>query len=794
MPGLFCLLIGEAQQHSKNMNKVLIGIPGRMGSNDANELMISGSDEAECSEATVEIKIKTLDSQTYTLRVNKCVPVPALKEQIATITGVLSEQQRLICRGKVLKDDQLLSAYHVEDGHTLHLVVRQPVPPSSASTMGFIGPEGSPDHPASEPTTNTSHSQGNQVAHSVVLGTFNIADQGDGVLPDINRIVSAVLGSIFTNIGSGSEGANHREPASERLERTSGASVPSDSVRSQPGQPTAGVQSDPLHGAFRLPTPASLGPLQAPVIPDSLATLSQYINRMRHEFRVIARSHSSNSQPASTPGNEGRDYDSASRSNEGQAGLPTPASLAEVILSTRQMLIDQAGECLYQLTRQLEDQGNITDPLMRMTIQSNAMRSGVFLQNLGALLLELGRATMMLRMGRTPSEAVVNAGPSVFISNSGPNPIMVQPLPFQPGTSFGAVPIGAVHPGSSLVGGTLGSGFIPRNIDIRIRTATGSSVPTANVNQGEQAGVRQPSGPTNSVRPSGSASGASGSPSFAGESGVRVVPIRTVVAAVPAPVNRPASDSSGSSIGLFYPLLARVQHVTSGHFNSTRDSQVSGDRPPSVPETVRHPIPESVVQNQNISLHIGTSRDADSANVVVQNQQGSLPTSSSRQSQPSDSNNNNNNNNNNNLSSGRIQNGQESAAHISNRFDQLLRTIFPGEQISVGEANFPGMSTGSATEHVGTAGSTANAREATSRVESDDGIFLSNLLRQVMPVISQVTAIEQNAPLPEGVGASEHRTAHDSSTQTTESSNSGTTRRCSDNLPTPPDSKRQKRE
>nr|DAD27302.1 TPA_asm: hypothetical protein HUJ06_028770 [Nelumbo nucifera] len=44
-----------------------------MGSNDANELMISGSDEAECSEATVEIKIKTLDSQTYTLRVNKCV-------------------------------------------------------------------------------------------------------------------------------------------------------------------------------------------------------------------------------------------------------------------------------------------------------------------------------------------------------------------------------------------------------------------------------------------------------------------------------------------------------------------------------------------------------------------------------------------------------------------------------------------------------------------------------------------------------------------------------------------------
>ena len=106
-----------------------------------------GSSEGNTSEATVEIKIRTLDSQTYTMRVDKCVstifficnrfrseifsvklsllytanlnlillqvPVPALKEQIAIVTGVLSDQQRLICRGKVLKDDQLLSAYRI---------------------------------------------------------------------------------------------------------------------------------------------------------------------------------------------------------------------------------------------------------------------------------------------------------------------------------------------------------------------------------------------------------------------------------------------------------------------------------------------------------------------------------------------------------------------------------------------------------------------------------------------------------------------------------------------------------
>ncbi|KAL6012049.1 hypothetical protein ACLOJK_002524 [Asimina triloba] len=40
----------------------------RMEANGADEVMISSNDGAECAETTVEIKIKTLDSQTYTLR------------------------------------------------------------------------------------------------------------------------------------------------------------------------------------------------------------------------------------------------------------------------------------------------------------------------------------------------------------------------------------------------------------------------------------------------------------------------------------------------------------------------------------------------------------------------------------------------------------------------------------------------------------------------------------------------------------------------------------------------------
>lgn len=41
------------------------------------------------------------------------IAVPALKERVATLTGVPPENQRLICRGKVLKDDHNLSSYSI---------------------------------------------------------------------------------------------------------------------------------------------------------------------------------------------------------------------------------------------------------------------------------------------------------------------------------------------------------------------------------------------------------------------------------------------------------------------------------------------------------------------------------------------------------------------------------------------------------------------------------------------------------------------------------------------------------
>ncbi|XP_059658186.1 ubiquitin-like domain-containing protein CIP73 isoform X2 [Cornus florida] len=708
-----------------------------MGSNGGDEVMVSGS-----TEATVEIKIKTLDSQTYTLRVDKCVPVPALKEQIATVTGVLSEQQRLICRGKVLKDDQLLSAYHVEDGHTLHLVVRQPIPLSSESL---------PNHSATDPASSTGPGEGNQAGPSVVVGTFNISEQGDGVFPDLDRVLSAVLGSLgITNVGIGSEGADTREPAPERLSRTSGLGGLGNSSRQQPDLAATMGQSNPHDGASTLGTAVPLGHLQPPVIPDSLTTLSQYLRRMKHEFSSSVRGQSSHAP--GTNGNGGQESDAGLLSATGRGGLPTPASLAEVMLSTRQILLEQAGECLSQLTRQLEEHTNVTDPIARMNIQSNAARTGVLLQNLGALLLELGRTTMTLRMGQTPVDAVVNAGPAVFISTSGPNPIMVQPLPFQPGTSFGAIPVGNVQSGSGFSGGSLGSGLLSRNIDIRIRT--GSLMPSAAVSQMEQSGAQPSPGQSNQATSGGgnsvrlASTGASGSPSSTRESEVRVVPIRrTLVAAIPAAVRPSPSDLSRGSVGLLYPILANVQHVTTANLNSARGPQASNEH------------------------HSGGARGPQASN---EHQSGHLPIPDSAGQQQSGLPR---------MDGGGTQNVEGFSTQFHSGLDQFLSTIFPGEHMDVGSNNFQGMDAVSARGVGGMTQDAANTQEAASRL-NDEGTFLSNVLRQIMPIISQSSATGSNNAPEEGAGDIEAQ----------ENLDIGTSSRRRGDPSSPPISKRQKRE
>ncbi|XP_058754708.1 ubiquitin-like domain-containing protein CIP73 [Vicia villosa] len=163
-----------------------------MEGKSSNEGSSTGNVSADSSDSTVQLNIKTLESRIYSFQVEKNIPVSLFKEKIACEIGVPVNQQRLIFRGKVLKDEHVLSEYHVENGHTLHLVERQPNPPQTSGA-------------GSVETTSTNSNRGNgagsgaprnrvgQISHSVVLGTFNVGEQVEGTAQDLTRVCLCIL-------------------------------------------------------------------------------------------------------------------------------------------------------------------------------------------------------------------------------------------------------------------------------------------------------------------------------------------------------------------------------------------------------------------------------------------------------------------------------------------------------------------------------------------------------------------------------------------------------------------------
>lgn len=77
------------------------------------------------------------------------------------------------------------------------------------------------------------------------------------------------------------------------------------------------------------------------------------------------------------------------------------------------------------------------------------------------------------------------------------------------------------------------------------------------------------------------------------------MPIRTMVAAVPASFGRIPSDSSGNSTGVYYPVLGRFQHVASGIVSSERGTQASAEHQSAGVQTDRPAAPDSAAQQQN---------------------------------------------------------------------------------------------------------------------------------------------------------------------------------------------------
>ncbi|KAL8166821.1 hypothetical protein V2J09_008320 [Rumex salicifolius] len=417
------------------------------------------------SDSIVELNIKTLDSQIYSFHVDKTTSVSSFKEKIAEKIGLPVAQQRLIFRGKVLKDEHLLSEYHVESGHTLHLVERQPAqsqPPSGSSSgdananHGAQGNDGAP------------RNRIGRVSHSVVLGSFNVGEQGEGAVPDVNRVIGAVLNSLGIGNQTGANPMpNFATPAvSGQASHGNGTAAEHGSPgnRSQAGNATQPGQSlpsqpvqFPLTGAS-VPLPSFNAP-----IPDSLNTLSDFMNQME---RVLSQIGNPNDQSSPDMPDQ-----SPTELPFNAAGLPRPEALCFVLRRAEQLLEEGASASVSRIAERLERNLSSTDTSVRTQVQSELVQAGLAMQHLGALFLELGRTILTLRMGQSPAESVINSGPAVYISPQGPNPLMVQPFPLQTSPLFNSSSVSS-PPAPAALGhiGVIGSA--PRHVNIHIHAGT----------------------------------------------------------------------------------------------------------------------------------------------------------------------------------------------------------------------------------------------------------------------------------------------------------------------------------
>lgn len=75
-------------------------------------------------EDSIELIIKTINNQSYMLKISKMASVIALKQMLKDSTAILEDRQRLIYRGRVLQDDSCLNDYQIGHGHILHMIAR----------------------------------------------------------------------------------------------------------------------------------------------------------------------------------------------------------------------------------------------------------------------------------------------------------------------------------------------------------------------------------------------------------------------------------------------------------------------------------------------------------------------------------------------------------------------------------------------------------------------------------------------------------------------------------------------
>ncbi|KAF6112856.1 BAG cochaperone 6 [Phyllostomus discolor] len=253
---------------------------------------------------SLEVLVKTLDSQTRTFIVGAQMNVKEFKEHIAASVSIPSEKQRLIYQGRVLQDDKKLQEYNV-GGKVIHLVERAPpqtqLPSGASSGTGSASAThgGGPTLGTRGPGASVHDRNANSY---VMVGTFNLPSEPRVRLVMAQHMIRDIQTLLSRMECRGGSQAQHNQPpaqtptvAPEPVALSSQTSEPVENVVSsrEPMEAEEVEERAPAQSPELTPSgPAPAGPTPAPETnAPNHPSPAEYVEVLQELQRLESRLH-----------------------------------------------------------------------------------------------------------------------------------------------------------------------------------------------------------------------------------------------------------------------------------------------------------------------------------------------------------------------------------------------------------------------------------------------------------------------------------------------------------------------
>ena len=221
----------------------------------------------------MKLKLKYNDKDYVLEDIDVGATVTTLKAAAGKATGIEPSRIRLVYMGRVLKDDQTISTYNVEDETTVHMIAKEPTFQQT-----------SPPPQQSQPRTSSPPAAGaNTQSTSQSHFSFESSGMEGGALPPE---AGAALGNIFSMLGPALSGLG---PALAGWQQQAAATA-GRAGRSSPSTTSPQRESEPAASARQPSSQESARPAE-PSQPSRASTAARDANEERVDAPPVAGIH-----------------------------------------------------------------------------------------------------------------------------------------------------------------------------------------------------------------------------------------------------------------------------------------------------------------------------------------------------------------------------------------------------------------------------------------------------------------------------------------------------------------------